>query len=181
MYSKRRMQRIGIVLLFLGVGALGAMIVLFLFMTNPEALPLLPTQEPATQSVPPSPTPSPDWKLTFEYRFTSTNWETGSHPYQLQIRCPASGTASWSGSLTVSDSAELRFERVYLRTRGVYDQASGGAPVNTIHPNQSVGAAVTLSYQTLNEAEAARGSCEAHVRLGRGPWEPMQPLIPVQE
>lgn len=181
MYRKERMQRIGIVLLFLGVGALGVMVVLYLFMTNPQLLPLPPTQEPATQIVTPSVTPIPGWKLTFEYRFGSSEWRSGSHRYQLQVRCPGTATASWNGTMTVSNSAQLRFERVYLRTRGVFDRVSGGQPVNAVHPNQSVGASVTLAYATLNEAETARQSCEAHVSLDRGPWQPMEPRIPVQE
>ncbi len=180
MYRKQRMQRIGIVLLFLGTGALGVMVGLYLFMTNPQLIPLAPTEEAVAQPVSRSATPEPDWKVTFEYRFATTGWESGPHSYQLQVSCPGSSPGSWSRSMNVRESAELRLQRVYLRTRGVYDRATGGQPLNAVHPNQSVGASLTLSYPTLDQAEAARANCESLVRLERGPWQRMEPRIPIR-
>lgn len=181
MQRKATMQKVGVVLLFLGTAALGIMVGLYLFMTNPGLLPL-PEPDPTATAVPAVvPTEAPDWKVTFEYRFTNSGWAPGSHQYRLQVNCPDSGTATWTESFTVSESASVRTQRVFLRIQGVMDAPTGGSVVGAINPNQSLGAAITLSYPTLEQAEAARAGCTAQVRIGSGQPQLMDPRIPTQD
>lgn len=181
MERKARLQKIGIVLLFLGTAALGIIVGLYLFMTNPDLLPL-PDPEPSATPIPAAqPTSPPAWNVTFEYRFTVSEWASGPYSYQLRVSCPGSGTGDWSSTFQVSSSAPRRNERVYLRTQGPMDQPTGGNVVAAVHPQQALGAAVTLSYPTLDEAEAARQDCTAQVRVGSGQLQRMDPRIPTQD
>lgn len=180
MQRKERMQRLGVVLLFVGTAALGIMIGVFIFLTNPELAPGPDEQATATPEPVVLATPLPDWRLTFEYRLSGNQLNLGSHTYQLQVSCPDSGTGTWENGLEVSSSAPLRDDRVYLRTRGVYDAITGGRLVNSIHPNQTVGAAITLSYPTQQQASAAREVCQAFLRVDGGRQSEMQPRVPTQ-
>ena len=180
MQRKARIQKFGIVLLFLGTAALGIMVGLYLFMTNPDMLPV-PEPEPTATPVPVEvPTQAPAWNVTFEHRFTANEWASGSYQYFLTVSCPGSGASSWTGTFTVSASAPMRNSRVFLRTQGAMDKPTGGSIVSAINPGQSLGAAITLSYSTLEQAETARANCTAQVQLGGGQRHTMDARIPTQ-
>lgn len=181
MQRKASLQKIGVVLLFLGTAALGIMVGLYLFMTNPELLPL-PEPDPTSTPVPAAvPTQAPEWKVTFEHRFTSGDWAPGSYQYFLTVSCPNTGTGSWTGTYTVSDSSPLRNSRVFLRTQGPMDASTEGSIVGAVNPSQSLGAAITLSYPTLEQAEAARANCAVRVQSGGGQRHSMEARIPSQD
>lgn len=185
MQRKEQIRKIGILLVVVGTGVVGALIGGYLFLTNPG---LIPTSEPPTatavSTVAPLPTntPRPGWIVTYEYRFSPDLLTEGQHSYQIGVNCPGGlGSGTYSGSFTIADSAQLHRNRVYVRPSGLWDSAVGGNRLTAVHPDQAVGAAATLRYDTLDEAENARDSCQVSVQLDNNPSERLDPAIPKEE
>lgn len=183
MERKRRLRSIGIGLVFAGVAGVGLLLGILLFQTNPELIPPPPTPAPtATEAVPlETVPPPPQWVVTYEYRFFVEALPVGNHSYQIVTRCAGGGSNSWDGTFTVTGSAEERVSRVYLRPNGVWDESNGGRQVQSVHPDQSLGAAVSLIYPDLESADNGRENCTASVRLDGGASNPMEPEIPKEQ
>ncbi|MFP3854213.1 MAG: hypothetical protein ACLFWD_07975 [Anaerolineales bacterium] len=185
MQRKNQIRNIGIVLLVIGTGIVGVLIGVYFFLTNPGLVPAPtpPTATPITLQTPlPANTPQPGWVVTYEYRFSPDLLNEGQHAYQIGVNCPGElGSGTYSGSFTITGSAQLHRDRVYARPSGLWDSTVGGNRITAAHPDQAVGAAVTLRYDTLDEAEAARDTCDVNVQLDSNPAESLDPAIPREE
>jgi hypothetical protein len=186
MRRREQTRRAGIILLVVGAGIGGIMLGVVLFITNPGLIPV-PIPTPATATPAPfidlpTSTPVPTWIVTFDYRFPAEPWTPGRHAYQLGVSCPAGiGTGTYQGNFTVSASAPLLSGRVYLRPTGVWDAATGGNPIIQVNTEQTVGAALSLRYDTLDQAETARQNCKASVVLDRSRAVRMDPSLPQED
>lgn len=180
MERKRQIRTLGSTLLLLGAGAMGVVVgaLVYLFVPVQELIPQAPT--PTATFAPPQPTatPGPEWVVTFEYRFPPEPLLTGRNTYEIFARCANGYNERWQGEYNVSGTALVNRNRVYLRTTGVLSADLGGSPVGSIHPDQLLGAAFTLKYATLEEAEAARANCSAQVSVNGRPAHQMTPAIP---
>ena len=181
MQRKRQVRKAGIVLLIVGAGALGIIMGVVLFMTNPDLIPRStpPTDTPAPIEVVATNTPTPYWVVTYEYRFSPDLLAAGRHEYEIGVSCPAGiGTGTYRGVFTISSQAELQRSRVYIRPTGVWDAAFRGNQLSAVHPDQAVGAALSLRYDTLDQSEEARANCKVSVQLDQNQPVRMDPALP---
>lgn len=174
------MRQIGTYLLLAAGGIFGIVIGVLFAVSNrsggPQPTPTIPV--PAGALV--SPTPMPLWYVTFTTPVAGGPWAEGTHDYDLQVLCQDGTQGIWSGSFIAASQFERRNERVYLRTGGVLSAETGGDPVRAIAPSQPLGAAVTMAYRTLEEAERARFECQATIQVDNLNPQRMEPRIPVQ-
>lgn len=181
MRRKERLRRAGTILMAIGAGGLGVMLGTVLYLFAPDLIPLPPTRtpEPApTFTLGPTATATSVWTVTYEYRFLIGALESGRTRYEIEVQCPSGAySGTWSGEVTVSGAAEIARRRVYLRSTGVYDEPLAGTRVSVVHPEQPLGAAANLRFNSLAAAESARGSCSATVSWSGGPPQKMEPGI----
>jgi len=180
MQRKRQLRGVGLALIAVGVGAFGVVLGVVLYQSNPS---LFPTSVPATPTVgpPPATVAVSQWLVTFEHRFADSQLAIGSHSYRLEVSCGAAGGSGvYDGAFAVTGAAAEFNSRVYLRPNGVWTSPRGGQVVTSVHPDQSLGAAITLSYPTLNQAEAARTACLASGSLDGQLAVAMEASIPVE-
>ena len=185
MQRKEQIRKFGILLLVVGTGVVGALIGGYIFLTNPG---LIPAPAPPTATAVttlaalPTHTLPPGWIVTYEHRFSPELLSDGQHTYQIGVNCPGGlGSGTYSGSFTITGSAQLLRNRVYVRPSGLWDSAVGGNQLTAVHPDQAVGAAATLRYETLDDAEKARDSCQVSVQLDGNPAQALDPAIPKEE
>ena len=186
MRRKEQVRKAGTILLIAGAGAVGILVGVILFLTNPDLIPVptsitpTPTLLPAVQL--PTNTPAPRWIVTYEYRFSPEVLTPGTHEYEMGVGCPAGlGSGTYQGSFTISQDAPLQQNRVYIRTNGIWNSAVGGNQLNAINPQQAVGAALSLRYNTLDQAETARENCKVSVGLDLSQPVRMDPSLPKEE
>lgn len=180
MRRKRQVRTIGITLLIVGAGAIGIMIGAVLFISNPGLIPVPsePSATPTPGPVLPTLTPIPAWLVTYEYRF-GTSLASGTHGYRMSISCSGGeGTGAYEGTFKVDSSVPVRDVRVYLRPSGMWDASIGGTQLSAVNPEQLLGAALSLEYATLDQAEAARADCTVLVQLDGGSPNRLDSSIP---
>ncbi|HEX9797057.1 MAG TPA: hypothetical protein VGA52_08710 [Anaerolineales bacterium] len=180
MQRKRQIRGVGLALIAVGVGALGIALGVVFYQVNPNAF---PTAVPPTATFGPPPTLAQvsQWLVTFEHRFEVAQYAVGNHRYRLEVSCgPAGGSAVYDGGFAVTGAAEQYRSRAYLRPNGVWTAPRGGQEISSVHPDQSLGAAVTLIYPTLDDAEAARTACVVSASLDGNLAVAMDPAIPVE-
>lgn len=180
MRRKRQMRNVGITLLLFGAGAVGIMIGAVLFITNPEMIPIpkAPTPTPTRSPVLPTVPPTLAWYVTYEYRY-GTSLASGTHGYRMSVSCSGGeGSGAWEGTFQVDSSVPVRPVRVYLRPSGMWDAPVGGSQLSSINPDQLIGAALTLEYPTLPQAEAARSDCDVVIQLDGGSPQRLDSGIP---
>lgn len=180
MERKKRIRTLGSTLLLIGAGAMGVVVgtLIYTFAPVQDLIPQPPTPTATPPAPLPSPTPGPEWVVTFEHRFPADPLLTGRNTYEIFARCANGYAETWRGEYNVSGTALVNRNRVYLRSAGVMSASLDGSPVGTIHPDQLLGAALTLKYATLDEAETARESCTVQVSVNGRPASQMSPAIP---
>lgn len=183
MERKRRMRKFGLVFILLGTAAAGALLGAVVFLTEPDLIPLPTPATEAPATVPPRPTetPAPEWVMTFEYRLSSGPLDTGRHSYELSADCTGAPANTWNGSFEVSGAAELLRDRAYMRPGGIMDDPVGGNRLVRVHPDQSLGAALTFTYSSLDAAEAARAGCRATFSLDGKAEGVLEPRLPREQ
>lgn len=186
MQRKEQARKLGTILLIGGAGALGIMLGVILFLTNPDLVPRPATAAPTATLLPiidaPTNTPAPRWIVTYEHRFDPDLLTAGGHEYEMGVSCPAGfGTGTYHGSFTISANAPLQQSRVYIRPNGIWDSAVGGNRLNAINTDQTVGAALSLRYDTLEQAETARENCKVSVGLDLSQPVRLNPSLPQEE
>jgi hypothetical protein len=120
------------------------------------------------------------WGVTYEYRFPRTTWTVGGHMYVMTASCPnlPSVGGSWTDRFDAGEQYPLFDGVAFLRPRGLSDQPLGGNALPGIHPDQTTGAALTLVFNSMEQAGAAYQDCEVTLAVDGGPPAVMPPHPP---
>jgi hypothetical protein len=153
------------------------LVIIIFFMTACSTTTPTTVQSPQPTTAPPTllPTAVPPrnipgaWAISFEYPFPSGFWNEGAHRYGFLIDCPIlleeSIAGEWRWFNTVEE-AQLVESPIFLRLGGLSYGLLAPIDRDTIHPEQTTIAVVTILGVTLEDAELAISSpdCEVLIR-----------------
>ena len=166
---------------------------------NPPSLIVTQTSEPRATSTPtiptvsslslvtPSTTETPNWAVTFEYRFPAGFWSIGTHEYTLESDCPnlkdTDGNPFYgitTNTFSVLQDAALLPGDVYLRLSGLRDAMLESQAVEKISPQQTTTAILNLIEMTQSEAELSITDCTITILWDGGVPKRLTPGLPFQ-
>ena len=132
-------------------------------------------------------TETPNWAISFEYRFPAGFWAAGTHEYTLGFNCPNIKDldsnpfiGERTNSFIVSQDAGLLSGDVYFRGSGLWDGQIEGNFVDQIHPQQTTAAAWSLIEMTQPEAQLAPRDCIITITWDGGTPKQLTPGSPFQ-
>lgn len=173
------------------VGAL--LIMAAVIVSKPEFLNLIAAKPSGTVTLPttdststateiPTFTETPNWAISFEYRFPAGFWSVGTHEYTLEGSCPNLKDASgiWTNTFDVAENAPLLPGDVYFRLGGLRDASLDAQTVERINPQQTTTAAWSLIEMPQSDAELAVRDCTVTITWDGGIPKQLTSGLPFQ-